>query len=253
MRGLHLQPLAYERRRLPQRAGRLVRRLDLGPVGRGGSLRRVHGLHPALVLGAGRGGAAFRRRGAHHLLPARRRPRVPHLLHDRPRQRAGRRLPRPDRHDALRPPRGVGGQPRGLARGPSGRLAGRWAWLADLLVLALGRRRRRHLGARPAGPCRNGPAPAQPPWRPSAGTATTTDGPSSITLVWADAGYAGRFVRDARVTGCRDQPSASSSASSSGDRSGPEPLKVHTGSSSGGSWSTAIARWMATPSSLGRL
>jgi hypothetical protein len=24
-------------------------------------------------------------------------------------------------------------------------LAGRWAWLADLLVLALGRRRRRHL------------------------------------------------------------------------------------------------------------
>src|SRR5207249_1455592 len=50
------------------------------------------------------------------------------------------------RHDALRPPRGVGGQPRGLARGPSGRLAGRWAWRADLLVLALRRRRRRHLG-----------------------------------------------------------------------------------------------------------
>ena len=34
--------------------------------------------------------------------------------------------------------------PQGLARGPSGRLAGRWAWRADLLVLALGRRRRRH-------------------------------------------------------------------------------------------------------------
>src|SRR5438046_481685 len=33
-------------------------------------------------------------------------------------------------------------------------------------------------GARPAAPCRSGPAPAQPPWRPSAGTATTTDGPS---------------------------------------------------------------------------
>ena len=31
-------------------------------------------------------------------------------------------------------------------------------------------------GARPAGPCRSGPAPARPPWRPSAGTATTTDG-----------------------------------------------------------------------------
>src|SRR6266550_6083540 len=82
-------------------------------------------------------------------------------------------------------------------------------------------------GAGPAAPCRSGPAPAQPPWRPSAGTATTTDGPSStasakvlgagrnlrtmrtparalrealstITLVWADAGYTGRFVRDAR-------------------------------------------------------
>ncbi len=56
--------------------------------------------------------------GAHHVLPARRRPRVPHLLHDRPGQRAGRHDPRTARHDALRPPRGVGGQPRGLARGP---------------------------------------------------------------------------------------------------------------------------------------
>ena len=109
------------------------------------------------------------RRGTHRLLPARRRPRVPHLLHDGPWQRAGRRVLGPARHDALRPPRGVGGQPRGLARGPSGRLAGRWAWLADLLVLALGRRRRRRPGARPAGPCRSGPAPARPPWRPWAG------------------------------------------------------------------------------------
>ena len=72
----------------------------------------------------------------------------------------------------LRPPRGVGGQPRGLARGPAGRLAGRWAWLADLLVLALGRRRRRQLGAdRPARAAvdpprrdRGGdPRPARPP------------------------------------------------------------------------------------------
>ena len=50
--------------------------------------------------------------------PARRGPRVPHLLDDRPGQRAGRRILRPARHDALRPPRGVGGQPRWLARGP---------------------------------------------------------------------------------------------------------------------------------------
>jgi hypothetical protein len=76
------------------------------------------------------------------------------------------------RHDALRPPRGVGGQPRGLARGPSGRLAGRWAWLADLLVLALGRRRRRHLGPDqppraavdpPRRDPRGDPRPARPP------------------------------------------------------------------------------------------
>ena len=76
------------------------------------------GYTAALVLGAGRGGADRRRDGAHRLLPARRRPRVPHLLHDGPGQRAGQRVPRPARHDALRPPRGVGGQPRGLARGP---------------------------------------------------------------------------------------------------------------------------------------
>src|SRR3989442_12501559 len=30
-------------------------------------------------------------------------------------------------------------------------------------------------GARPGGPCRSGPAPARPPWRPSAARATTTD------------------------------------------------------------------------------
>jgi hypothetical protein len=48
MRGLHHHGLAREGRRLSQRPGRLVRRPDLGPVGRGGSLRRVHGLHPAL-------------------------------------------------------------------------------------------------------------------------------------------------------------------------------------------------------------
>src|SRR3954467_14562982 len=137
VRGLHLQPLAHEGRRLPQRPRRLLRRADLGPVGGGGSLRRVHGLSPALVLGARRGGADRHRGGAHRLLPPRRRPRVPDLLHDRPGQRAGRRLPRPARHDALRPPRGVGGRPGGLARIPGGRCAGRGPWRADLLVLAL--------------------------------------------------------------------------------------------------------------------
>ena len=80
-------------------------------------LRRVHGLHPALVLGARCGGAGRRQHGLPHLLPARRRPRLPHLLHYGPWQRAGQRVPWPARHDALRPRRGVGGQPAGLARG----------------------------------------------------------------------------------------------------------------------------------------
>ena len=40
-------------------------------------------------------------------------------------------------------------------------------------------------GARPAGPCRSGPAPARPPWRPSAGRATTTDPPSARTVMRA--------------------------------------------------------------------
>jgi hypothetical protein len=115
VRGLHHHGLASAGRRLPQRPRRLVRRPDLGPPGRGGLLRRVHGLHPALVLGARRGRAGRPQHGSHHLLPARRRPRVPHLLHDGPWQRAGQRVLGPARHDALRPPRGVGGRPRGLA------------------------------------------------------------------------------------------------------------------------------------------
>ena len=132
-------------------------------------------VHPALVLGAGRGGAALRRRGAHHLFSARWRPRVPHLLHHGPGQRADRCDPRPARHDALRPPRGVGGQPRGMARGPSSRLAGGWTWLADLLVLALGRRRRRHLG--PDQPAR---AAMDTPGRDSRGN-PRTPGPPPLT------------------------------------------------------------------------
>src|SRR5215204_602791 len=37
-------------------------------------------------------------------------------------------------------------------------------------------------GARPAAPYHSGPAPARPPWRPSAGKATTTDGVRSPSL-----------------------------------------------------------------------
>ncbi|MGP4024858.1 DUF899 family protein [Actinomadura sp. 3N407] len=48
----------------------------------------------------------------------RRLPMVEYLLHDGPWQRAAQRVHGPARHDALRPPRGVGGLPRGPARGP---------------------------------------------------------------------------------------------------------------------------------------
>ncbi len=124
---------------------------------------------------ARRGGAGRRRHGAYHLLPARRRPCVPHLLHDRPWQRAGQRFPVPARHDALRPPRRVGGQPRGLAQGSSSRLPGRWSWGAHLLVLALGRGRERRLG--PDQPPR---ATVDPPWRNPRGDTGPT-GPPPLT------------------------------------------------------------------------
>ena len=71
----------------------------------------------------------------------------------------GQRVPRPARHDALRPRRGVGGQARGLARGASVR-AGTGARTRTATPP----------GARPAAPCRSGPAPVRLPWRPSAGT-----------------------------------------------------------------------------------
>ena len=83
-------------------------------------------------------------------------------------------------HDALRPRRGLGGQPRGLARG-LGR-SGRGHRLADPAGTGARTRTGTPPGARPAAPCRSGPAPARPPWRPSAGTATTTDAPSSAAL-----------------------------------------------------------------------
>ena len=97
---------------------------------------------------------------------------VPHVLHDRPGQRAGPRVLGPARHDALRPSGGVGGQPRRLARRPSGRRAAegtahRSAGTGAQTLTAS------PPGARPAGPCRNGPAPAgdpggdpRPPRRP---------------------------------------------------------------------------------------
>jgi hypothetical protein len=69
------------------------------------------------------------------------RPSLPHVLDDRPGQRAGQRVTRLTRHDSLRPPGGVGGRLRRLARTPGCRLARRWPWRTDLLVLALRRGR----------------------------------------------------------------------------------------------------------------
>ena len=62
--------------------------------------------------------------------------------------------------------------PEGWPEAPAGRRAGRWAWRADLLVLALGRGRRRHLGPDqppraavdpPRRDPRGDPRPARPP------------------------------------------------------------------------------------------
>ncbi len=127
VRGLHVDRLAPAGRGLPQRARRLVRDPHRGPVGRGGAVRGVHGLHPALVLGARAGRAGRRRDGLPQRLPARRRPGFPHVPLDGPRDRADQPRVRPARPDALRPSRGVGGDPEGW---PEGNDAG-WFWRTD--------------------------------------------------------------------------------------------------------------------------
>ena len=54
-------------------------------------------------------------------------------------------------------------------------------------------------GARPAGPCRSGPAPARPPWRPSAARATTTDaGCSGVLELWGTLDDEGEIVHKAK-------------------------------------------------------
>jgi len=64
-----------------------------------------------------------------------------------------------------------------------------WYWRSDADGVAT--------WARPAAPCRSGPAPARPPWRPPAGTATTTDAPSSTAS--AKVLGAGRNLRTMRT------------------------------------------------------
>ena len=63
VRGLHDRGLEPEGCRVPQRPRGLVRDPDDGPLGGGGLLRRVHGVHRALVLGPGRGGTGWRGHG----------------------------------------------------------------------------------------------------------------------------------------------------------------------------------------------
>ncbi len=127
VRRLHRHGLAPEGCGVPQRPRRLVRHPNPGPLGRGGLLHRVHGLHPALVLGARRGRADRRGHGKHQLLPARRRPRVPHLLHDGPRQRACRWVLRAAGHDALWPREAWQVSPEGWPEGHDPC----WYWRSD--------------------------------------------------------------------------------------------------------------------------
>src|ERR1700704_3291648 len=74
-------------------------------------------------------------------------------------------------------------------------------------------------GARPAGPCRNGPAPARPPWRPSAARATSTDVVSELEAFLARHVEAGTVPGAVALLGGRDPEVVSAGvASVEGDR-----------------------------------
>ena len=142
-----------------------------GSVERSGSVRRLHGLHRALVLGAGRGDTLCAEEGHSSVICATATARfLTYSTTGRGNEPADGSLGLLDmtpygRREAWE------NNPEG-GRGPPGRLAGRWAWRADLLVLALGRRRRRQLGPdQPAGPAvdpprRNPGGDPRPPARP---------------------------------------------------------------------------------------
>ena len=133
---------------------------------------KFHGLSPALVFGAGRGGRrCWQKRGTScvscatvtgcpSLTPR------PAGATSQPTGRCG-----PARHDALGR-REAWRISRRLARRPRRWLAGRRTWRADLLVLALGRRRRRHIGS-DGRPVRRVDPPGRPRWKPSAARAIT--------------------------------------------------------------------------------
>ena len=136
VRGLHHHRLACEGRGVPERPRRVVRHLDVGPVDAGGSLRRVRrGLHRAVVLGP------RRERPVGHGMGS-----ITSFLRDGSRAfitysttgAATRRSTGPwasFRHDAVRAGRGMEGQAGGVA-----------FRAGVVLVLAIGRRRKRDLG-----------------------------------------------------------------------------------------------------------
>ncbi len=116
VRGLYHNGLAHEGRRLSQRSRRLVRRPDLGPVGRGARYVEFMGYtQPWYSV------RAWRRRSAEKWGTSSASCTTATLflrIRRRPWQRTGQPVLGPARHDALRPSRGVEDNPEGWPEAP---------------------------------------------------------------------------------------------------------------------------------------
>ena len=139
VRGLHVQRLAHAGDGVYRRSGVLFAVLTAGRWEEVAPLRRVHGVHPAAVLRAGCRSVLSATEEATLLCYLRDGDRVfLTYAYDGPWQRARGCDSRPARHDAVRPPRGVGGQPGGRPAAPQAGSPGGghgepicWYWRTD--------------------------------------------------------------------------------------------------------------------------
>ena len=120
MPGLHRVHLAVHPAGVPGQLRRPVRHRHPGPDRRGARVQAARRQQDDLVLHREQSIRQRRRRAARRRVrcqrvPARRRHRVPHLAHQRPRHRAAQPHLRADRPAALRAAGGVAGLARGLA------------------------------------------------------------------------------------------------------------------------------------------
>lgn len=121
---LHRVHLAVHAPGVPRQLRRTVRHRHPGPDRRGPRVQAPGGQPDALVLDREqllrhRHRRTARRRIRGQRLPARRRHRLPHLAHQRPRHRATQPQLRPDRPPAVRPPGGMAGLPEGWPQSPT--------------------------------------------------------------------------------------------------------------------------------------